>query len=301
MTPRRRPTRWTLTQSLAPTPGQPDKKPMHIPVRMGLVGPKRRARLPLTLEGENRDGPGQPRAGTDARRTSASSLSMCAEEPLLSLGRGFSAPAIFRTPLSRRERAILMGKDSDAFNRWEAGQSLAAEIMLEVAGRARGDANGDYLAAIGDVLARRRGRSRLCRPDADAAHRERAGGDETPVDPGRHPHRPRRRWCAPSRAAHGERLAQLYEHMRDAERFQPDAAVGRPARLAQCLPALSDRRGRRSRGGPGRCALPHRHQHDRHDRRAGRADAHGSRRCAMPPSPISTTASAAMRWCWTNG
>ncbi len=27
-----------LTQSLAPTPGQPDKKPMHIPVRVGLVG-----------------------------------------------------------------------------------------------------------------------------------------------------------------------------------------------------------------------------------------------------------------------
>ncbi len=47
-----------------------------------------------------------------------------------------------------------MGKDSAAFNRWEAGQGLAAEIMLEVAGRARGDANGDYIAAIGDVLAR---------------------------------------------------------------------------------------------------------------------------------------------------
>ena len=47
-----------------------------------------------------------------------------------------------------------MGKDSDAFNRWEAGQILAAEIMLEVAGQARSDANADYIAAIGDVLAR---------------------------------------------------------------------------------------------------------------------------------------------------
>ena len=35
--------------------------------------------------------------------------------------------------MSRHDRAILMGKDSDAFNRWEAGQILAAEIMLEVA------------------------------------------------------------------------------------------------------------------------------------------------------------------------
>ncbi|HWY61002.1 MAG TPA: aminopeptidase N, partial [Rhizomicrobium sp.] len=45
-----------LTQNLAATPGQPDKKPMHIPVRIGLVG-KSGAHLPLTLEGENAAGP----------------------------------------------------------------------------------------------------------------------------------------------------------------------------------------------------------------------------------------------------
>src|SRR3569832_2307881 len=45
-----------LTQTLAATPGQTEKKPMHIPVRMGLIGPKGRG-LPLTLEGENRGGP----------------------------------------------------------------------------------------------------------------------------------------------------------------------------------------------------------------------------------------------------
>ena len=61
---------------------------------------KAAARLPLTLEGENRDRAREPRAGTDARRISASSSSMCAEEPLLSLGRDFSAPAIFRTAAS---------------------------------------------------------------------------------------------------------------------------------------------------------------------------------------------------------
>src|SRR3569833_2508306 len=45
-----------LTQSLAPTPGQPDKQPMHIPVRMGLFCARGLA-LPLTLEGENARGP----------------------------------------------------------------------------------------------------------------------------------------------------------------------------------------------------------------------------------------------------
>jgi len=45
-----------LSQGLAATPGQPEKKPMHIPVRMGLVG-QTGAALPLTLEGENHAGP----------------------------------------------------------------------------------------------------------------------------------------------------------------------------------------------------------------------------------------------------
>ena len=51
-----------LTQSLASTPGQPDKRPMHIPVRIGLMG-RNGASLPLTLDGENHAGPDDPRAG----------------------------------------------------------------------------------------------------------------------------------------------------------------------------------------------------------------------------------------------
>src|SRR5205823_4911324 len=41
-----------LRQSLAATPGQPLKKAMHMPVRLGLLGEDGRA-LPLTLDGEN--------------------------------------------------------------------------------------------------------------------------------------------------------------------------------------------------------------------------------------------------------
>src|SRR5207342_2761774 len=104
--------------------------------------------LPLTLEGENRAGP-LMRVLELTQNTQRFVFADLAEEPLLSLGRDFSAPAIFRTPLSRRERAILMGKDKDAFNRWESGQILAAEIMLDPGT----DANEDYIAAIGDVLA----------------------------------------------------------------------------------------------------------------------------------------------------
>ena len=41
-----------IGQSTPPTPGQPEKLPFHIPIRMGLVGPDGAAQ-PLQLEGEN--------------------------------------------------------------------------------------------------------------------------------------------------------------------------------------------------------------------------------------------------------
>ena len=42
------------------------------------------------------------------------------ENPVLSLGRGFSAPVVFDYGYSREELAFLAGHDSDAFNRAEA-------------------------------------------------------------------------------------------------------------------------------------------------------------------------------------
>jgi aminopeptidase N len=226
-----------LTQSLAPTPGQPDKKPMHIPVRMGLIGAHGRG-LPLTLEGENREGPDNRVLELTEAHHRFIFVNVPAE-PLLSLGRDFSAPAIFRNPLSRHERAVLMGKDSDAFNRWEAGQGLAAEIMLEVAGRARGDANGDYIAAIGDVLARAEEDPAFAAQMLMPPTENELAAKKTPVDPvGIHTAR-----LALVKAiahAHAEKLAQLYEHMRDAGDFSPDAAsAGRRALRNACLRYLT--------------------------------------------------------------
>jgi aminopeptidase N len=51
--------------------------------------------------------------------------------PVPSLLRGFSAPVILNYPYSEAELVHLMAHDDDAFNRWEAGQRLAASIILE--------------------------------------------------------------------------------------------------------------------------------------------------------------------------
>ncbi len=222
-----------VAQSLAPTPGQPQKKPMHIPVRIGLMS-RGGAALPLTLEGENHAGP-TTRVLELTQSAQRFVFVDVAEEPLLSLGRDFSAPAIFRTPLGRRERAILMGKDSDDFNRWEAGQALAAEIMLE----ADGDANRDYVLAIGDVLARAGEDPAFAAQMLMPPTESELAAKKTPVDPIRI-NAARMALVRAIALAHQSRLAQLYEHMRDVSDYSPDAkSAGRRALRNACLRYLT--------------------------------------------------------------
>ncbi|QEA40447.1 aminopeptidase N [Pistricoccus aurantiacus] len=114
--------RLTLRQRTPATPGQPHKLPLHIPIRMGLVGTKSGEDLTLTLEGET--------LGRDAvihlREEEQSFLfTEVAEAPTPSLLRGFSAPVKLYYPYERNELAFLLAEDSDGFNRWDAGQRLA--------------------------------------------------------------------------------------------------------------------------------------------------------------------------------
>ena len=227
-----------LTQTLAPTPVQPDKQPMHIPVRIGLVGASTGEALPLTLDGDNAPGP----ASRVLELTQAFQrfvLIDVAEEPLLSLGQGFSAPAVFETAHSRHDRAVLMGKDGDDFNRWEAGQILAAEIMLEVAGQTRGDPSHDYITAIGEVLARAEAdpafASQMLMPPTE----NELAAKKTPVDPDAI-HVARLTLVKAIALAHREVLARLYEHMRDEGDFSPDSvSAGRRALRNACLRYLT--------------------------------------------------------------
>ncbi|HLX79931.1 MAG TPA: aminopeptidase N [Burkholderiales bacterium] len=59
----------------------------------------------------------------------------CKDQPVPSLLRGFSAPVILNYPYTEAELVHLLANDDDPFNRWEAAQRLAAEIILERDGR----------------------------------------------------------------------------------------------------------------------------------------------------------------------
>ena len=231
-----------LDQALAPTPGQPDKQPLHIPVRMGLVG--KAGALSLTLDGENETGP-EDRVLELTQSRHRFVFTGVAEEPLLSLGRRFSAPAVFHTPLDRQGRARLMGRDRDAFNRWESGQVLAAEILLEMADKAKagtltpGCCDALYLDAIGDVLADAEAdpafAAQMLMPPTESELATR----RTPVDPDAL-HMARVTLIRDIAAAHGPRLAALYEHSRDSGDYSPDAkSAGRRSLRNAALRYLS--------------------------------------------------------------
>src|SRR3989440_3737766 len=69
--------------------------------------------------------------------------------PVPSLLRGFSAPVLLNYPYSEADLLHLLAHDDDPFNRWEAGQRLAASIILE----ARGEPSDAFVHAIGRILA----------------------------------------------------------------------------------------------------------------------------------------------------
>ncbi|MGY0787747.1 aminopeptidase N [Azospirillum argentinense] len=122
--------RLTVRQTVPPTPGQPVKEPMHIPLVMGLLGPDG-ADLPLRLTGEAEPaGTSRTLHITEAEQTFT--FVDVPARPVPSLLRGFSAPVKLRADLTDGDLTFLMANDSDAFNRWEAGQTLATRLLLSL-------------------------------------------------------------------------------------------------------------------------------------------------------------------------
>jgi aminopeptidase N len=117
----------TLAQSCPPTPGQSKKLPFHIPVAIGLLDGQGKD-MPLLLNGHS----GQPTTLVLELTATQQTFhfTKVAEKPVPSLLRNFSAPVVLEYDYSDDDLAFLMAHDSDAFNRWEAGQRLATRRLL---------------------------------------------------------------------------------------------------------------------------------------------------------------------------
>nr|WP_298143996.1 aminopeptidase N [uncultured Pseudomonas sp.] len=131
--------RLTFKQSCPATPGQSEKLPFVIPVALGLLGAQGQA-LPLRLQGEASAGEAS-RVFSITEAEQLLTFVDVEERPLPSLLRGFSAPVKLSFPYSRDQLMFLMQHDDDGFNRWEAGQQLAVQVLQELIGQhQRGEA-----------------------------------------------------------------------------------------------------------------------------------------------------------------
>src|SRR3954451_9668707 len=142
--------RLELSQATPPTPGQPEKEPLVIPVALGLVA----------LDG----GTMEPRCkrlnanGVFVLDRAADSISFhdVPSRPVPSVLRGFSAPVKVSLDFSGEELLALLRNDSDAFNRWQAAQTVAMRALVGAVKSGSADAASieDLGAAVAAFLDR---------------------------------------------------------------------------------------------------------------------------------------------------
>lgn len=116
----------TISQSCPPTPGQAVKEPLHIPVTVGLLNKDGSVAL-CKLQNSDRACDEVILQLTEPEQ--AFTFEGLAEQPVISILRGFSAPVKLVMERSLDELAFLLSHDSDTFNRWEAGQQLAGQVI----------------------------------------------------------------------------------------------------------------------------------------------------------------------------
>ena len=123
----------TVRQALPATPGQTEKKPLHIPLAMALLGDAGALRLQLADRAPDFECSDNTELVLDVTQAEQRFTFIdIPERPVPSLLRGFSAPVKLQFPYSRDELMFLMSRDSDGFCRWDAGQQLALATLNDM-------------------------------------------------------------------------------------------------------------------------------------------------------------------------
>jgi aminopeptidase N len=228
-----------ITQTIPPTPNQPTKQPMVIPLAVGLVG-KNGADLPLVLDGE-------PLLHGVIELTQPSQrfvFSNVDERPIPSINRGFSAPIKLSVPIEADDLRFLAAHDADPFNRWQAVQTLAMVLLkanvaaLRQGAPPRGD--DGLMAALGAILDDDKLEPAFIAlnlmPPSEADIARELGRD---VDPDA-VFAARRKLRVAIGTQHAAALARTYERMISSGHYSPDAqSAGRRSLKNICLDLLA--------------------------------------------------------------
>ncbi len=128
----------TLRQEHKPSPGQDTKKPMVIPVAVGLLSPNGDEVVPTTVL-----------ELTEEEQTFT--FDGLGAKPIPSVLRDFSAPVVLHMDQSDKDREFLLAHDTDAFNKWESGRTLARNTLIDMISN-NAEPNADFLAALESAI-----------------------------------------------------------------------------------------------------------------------------------------------------
>jgi aminopeptidase N len=132
--------RLKLGQAVPPTPGQPVKEPMVLPLKLRLFG----AITGRALCDEQLVLLKDPQQEIVFENLS--------ETPVLSINRGFSAPVIVESNRTPRDLAFLSAHDDDPFARYEAMQQLMLDTLVAAVATGRGE-HAAVIEAVRGTLA----------------------------------------------------------------------------------------------------------------------------------------------------
>lgn len=118
----------TLSQTCDPTADGSSKAPFVIPIKLALLNDQGEA-MPFQYQQSTKAE--HVLVVTESSQTIT--LRHVPMKPIPSLLRDFSAPVKLEFAYSNNDLAFLMAHDDNAFNRWDAGQTLAQRLILDQA------------------------------------------------------------------------------------------------------------------------------------------------------------------------
>lgn len=229
--------RLDFAQATNATPGETVKRPMAIPIRLGLVAQDGSA---LATRSDRISPQGVFMLDGESDSLTFTNIP---QRPAPSVFRDFSAPVKVALDLSNDELLVLLRHDTDAFNRWQAAQSVALRLLVRLSKHEKVD--GPEIAALAAALGSFLESDALRDPAFAALVLTQPGEAEiaqeiaSEVDPDA-VHRARTDLRRHLAQANTPLLRRLYDDLADAGAYSPDAAsAGRRALRNIALELLS--------------------------------------------------------------
>ncbi len=143
--------RLSVRQFTPATPGQQQKRPLHLPLAIGLLdagGQELALRLSDEV-GDACEAPLPPGTRVLEVRAAVEHFRFVGlpERPVPSLLRGFSAPVKLHFDYSDQDLEFLMARDTDGFARWDAAQTLMQRVLLRLVAEPGSDAPSAFFGA----------------------------------------------------------------------------------------------------------------------------------------------------------